>query len=65
MEKISILIRINDKEVEKEVMEQEYDFIVETLGLPSEEISNCCGARVEEDLCCECLEHCKPIYIFG
>ncbi len=63
--KIEILIRINGKEIEKEVTQEEYDFIVKTLGVPSEKISNCCGSTVEENICTDCLEHCGTVYVFG
>ena len=53
------------REEEIEVTEKEFEYLKEIYGTPSEKISNCCGAVMEEDICTDCLEHCKPIYIFG
>jgi len=63
MEEKNITIMVREEEIE--VTEKEFEYLKEIYGTPTEKISNCCGAVMEEDICTDCLEHCKPIYIFG
>lgn len=52
------------KEKEQIVGEKTFEMLLKVFGEP-EIMSNCCGAKIKGGLCEDCLEHCKPIYIFG
>ncbi len=53
---------INGKE--KDLTNEEFEFVRFTLGEP-EIISNCCGCEVIQDICQDCYEHCKVVYLFS
>lgn len=62
VEEEKYLCQINGEE--KELTEQEFEYVKFMLGDP-EEASNCCGGRVEHGVCQECYEHCQLIYVFS
>jgi hypothetical protein len=56
---------------EKTLRQDEFKFVCQTLGEPTEEVSNCCGAGVyphnaddHTSRCMYCGEGCGVVYIF-
>jgi hypothetical protein len=65
IEKIGCII--ND--IEYRFTEEEFEFVKRLFGEPLYEVSNCCGAEVDEhndhtSRCKECKEGCSVIYVW-
>jgi hypothetical protein len=57
--------------LEKQLTKKEFEFVCQTLGEPTEEVSNCCGANVAPhndndptSRCMECKEGCGVVYVW-
>lgn len=57
--------------VEWKLTQEEFEFVEQLLGSPTDEISNCCGASLyggsssdHFGMCGECYENCGVVYVW-